>query len=73
MNLRNLFLSLFLVFTVSFALVQAEDTKPRGPKITSKVNQLHIDEDIETLYIVLMSSARSILTSSMTIRTLVGL
>ncbi|KAJ5764267.1 Peptidyl-prolyl cis-trans isomerase B [Penicillium manginii] len=39
MNFRNLFLSLFLVFAVSFALVQAEDAKkePRGPKITNKV------------------------------------
>lgn len=40
MNFRNLFLSLFLVVAVSFALVQAEDAKkePRGPKITSKVS-----------------------------------
>ncbi|KAJ5172492.1 hypothetical protein N7492_005085 [Penicillium capsulatum] len=39
MNFRNLFLSLFLVFAVSFALVQAEENKKeaRGPKITSKV------------------------------------
>jgi hypothetical protein len=33
---RNLFLSLFFVFAVGFALVQAEESKgPRGPKITS--------------------------------------
>ncbi|KAJ5711523.1 hypothetical protein N7488_005679 [Penicillium malachiteum] len=39
MNFRNLFLSLFFVFAVGFALVQAEEDKrePRGPKITSKV------------------------------------
>lgn len=37
MNFRNLFLSLFLVLAVGFALVQAEEAKPRGPKITSKV------------------------------------
>ncbi|KAF7717351.1 Peptidyl-prolyl cis-trans isomerase B [Penicillium ucsense] len=38
MNFRNLFLSLFLVLAVGFALVQAEDAKePRGPKITHKV------------------------------------
>lgn len=38
MHFRNLFLSLFLVFAVSFALVQAEEAKPRGPKITNKVS-----------------------------------
>ncbi|KAJ5215929.1 uncharacterized protein N7498_002336 [Penicillium cinerascens] len=37
MYFRNLFLSLFLVLAVGFALVQAEEAKPRGPKITSKV------------------------------------
>lgn len=37
MNFRNLFLSLFFVIAVSVALVQAEEAKPRGPKITSKV------------------------------------
>lgn len=38
MQFRNLFLSLFLVLAVGFALVQAEDPKePRGPKITHKV------------------------------------
>ncbi|OQE28056.1 hypothetical protein PENFLA_c005G09076 [Penicillium flavigenum] len=38
MYFRNLFLSLFLIFAVGFALVQAEESKgPRGPKITSKV------------------------------------
>ncbi|KAJ5787157.1 hypothetical protein N7457_002147 [Penicillium paradoxum] len=38
MYFRNFFLSLFLVFAVGFALVQAEESKePRGPKITSKV------------------------------------
>ncbi|KAJ6108415.1 hypothetical protein N7523_009738 [Penicillium sp. IBT 18751x] len=37
MNFRNLFLSLFLVIAVGIALVQAEDAKPRGPKITNKV------------------------------------
>lgn len=36
-------MSLFLVFAVGFALVQAEEAKePRGPKITSKV----IDIDV---------------------------
>ena len=43
MYFRNLFLSLFFVFAVGFALVQAEESKgPRGPKITSKV----IDIDV---------------------------
>lgn len=39
MNFRNLFLSLFLVFAVSLALVQADEGKkePRGPKVTTKV------------------------------------
>ncbi|KAJ6086363.1 hypothetical protein N7486_010644 [Penicillium sp. IBT 16267x] len=39
MHFSNLFLSIFLVFAVGFALVQAEDAKreTRGPKITSKV------------------------------------
>jgi peptidyl-prolyl cis-trans isomerase B (cyclophilin B) len=37
MNFRNLFLSIFLVIAVGIALVQAEEAKPRGPKITSKV------------------------------------
>ncbi|PYH47436.1 peptidylprolyl isomerase [Aspergillus saccharolyticus JOP 1030-1] len=37
MNFRNLFLSFFLVLAVGFALVHAEEAKPRGPKITSKV------------------------------------
>lgn len=37
MKFRNLFLSLFLVFVAGFALVHAEDAKPRGPKITNKV------------------------------------
>ncbi|KAG0156939.1 hypothetical protein PDIDSM_4122 [Penicillium digitatum] len=38
MYFRNLFVSLFLVFAVSFALVRAEEAKePRGPKITSKI------------------------------------
>lgn len=40
MNFRNLFLSLFFVIAVSLALVQAEEAKPRGPKITSKVIEL---------------------------------
>lgn len=40
MNFRNLFLSLFFVIAVSLALVQAEEAKPRGPKITSKVIDL---------------------------------
>lgn len=41
MNFRNLFLSLFFVFALGFALVQAEEAKrePRGPKITSKVDK----------------------------------
>lgn len=40
-------MSLFLVFAVGFALVQAEAAKePRGPKITSKV----IDIDVLGLY-----------------------
>lgn len=44
MNFRNLFLSLFLVLAVGFALVQADDAKkePRGPKITNKVCTAHI-------------------------------
>lgn len=43
MYFRNLFVSLFLVFAVGFALAQAEEAKePRGPKITSKV----IDIDV---------------------------
>jgi peptidyl-prolyl cis-trans isomerase B (cyclophilin B) len=38
MYFRNLILSLFFVFAVGFALVQAEESKePRGPKVTSKV------------------------------------
>lgn len=37
MQFRNLFLSLFLVLAVGFALVQAEAKEPRGPKITNKV------------------------------------
>lgn len=38
MKFKNLFLSLFLVFAVGFALVHAEEAKePRGPKITNKV------------------------------------
>lgn len=37
MNFRNIFLSLFLVIAVGIAWVQAEEAKPRGPKITSKV------------------------------------
>jgi peptidyl-prolyl cis-trans isomerase B (cyclophilin B) len=39
MHFSNIFLSIFLVFAVGFALVQAEDAKreTRGPKITSKV------------------------------------
>ncbi|KAJ5232358.1 hypothetical protein N7468_005314 [Penicillium chermesinum] len=38
MNFRNLFVSIFLVFAVGFALVQAEGAKePWGPRITSKV------------------------------------
>ena len=40
MYFRNLFLSLFLVFAVGFAFVQAESKEPRGPKITSKVSIL---------------------------------
>lgn len=40
MNFRNLFLSLFLVIAVGIALVQAEEAKPRGPKITTKVSHL---------------------------------
>ncbi|KAJ5327816.1 hypothetical protein N7452_008206 [Penicillium brevicompactum] len=37
MYFRNIFLSLFLVFVLGFALVQAESKEPRGPKITNKV------------------------------------
>ncbi|KAF9244720.1 hypothetical protein DTO013E5_8833 [Penicillium roqueforti] len=38
MYFRNLLVSLFFVFAVGFALVQAQEAKePRGPKITSKV------------------------------------
>lgn len=37
MYFRNIFLSLFFVLAVTFALVQAEEDKPRGPKITHKV------------------------------------
>lgn len=37
MNFRNIFLSLFLVIAVGIAWVQAEEAKPRGPNITSKL------------------------------------
>ncbi|KAL2215588.1 putative peptidyl-prolyl cis-trans isomerase [Thermoascus aurantiacus ATCC 26904] len=39
MNLRKFFLSFFLIATIGFALVHAEEAKkePRGPKITNKV------------------------------------
>lgn len=38
MFFRNIFVSLFLVFVLGFALVQAESKEPRGPKITTKVS-----------------------------------
>lgn len=39
MNLRKFLLSFFLIATIGFALVHAEEAKkePRGPKITNKV------------------------------------
>lgn len=42
MFFRNIFLSLFLVFVLGFALVQAESKEPRGPKITNKVSIMDI-------------------------------
>ncbi|KAJ5610461.1 hypothetical protein N7510_007180 [Penicillium lagena] len=54
MQFRNLFLSLFLVLAVGFALVQAEEAKePRGPKITHKV-YFDIQHGDETLGRVVM-------------------
>ncbi|KAJ5645804.1 hypothetical protein N7490_002176 [Penicillium lividum] len=55
MNFSNLFLSIFLVFAVGFALVQAEDAnrETRGPKITSKV-YFDIQHGDETLGRIVM-------------------
>ncbi|CAL5873782.1 uncharacterized protein PFLUO_LOCUS8064 [Penicillium psychrofluorescens] len=53
MQFRNLFLSLFLVLAVGFALVQAEAKEPRGPKITNKV-YFDIQHGDETLGRVVM-------------------
>ena len=68
MRFHNIFLSIFVIFALGFALVQAEEGKPRGPKITNKV--IHIDSNRQA---VLTACARSTSTSSMAMRLLVEL
>lgn len=49
MKVKNLFLSLFLIVTLGFALLaQAEQKAPRGPKITNKVIALKLPRNIHS-------------------------
>lgn len=65
-------MSLFLVFAVGFALVQAEEAKePRGPKITSKV--IDIDVLARSICTILIFGDRSTSIFSMEMSPLVAL